>query len=65
MSTKQAEIFQTTFEVPQKVKVTLNKHMLLVEGPLGKVYKNFKKIPVEMCVSDGKVSIKEIGRAHV
>jgi large subunit ribosomal protein L6 len=60
MSTKQAEIFETTFEVPQKVKVTLHKHMLLVEGPLGKVYKNFKKIPVEMSVNEGKVSIKAI-----
>jgi len=45
MSTKQAEIFETIFEVPQKVKVSLNKHMLLIEGPLGKVYKNFKKNP--------------------
>ena len=60
MSTKQAEIFETIFEVPQKVKVSLNKHMLLIEGPLGKVYKNFKKIPVELSVSDGKVSIKAI-----
>ena len=60
MSTKQSEIFETIFEVPQKVKVSLNKHMLLIEGPLGKVYKNFKKIPVELSVSDGKVSIKAI-----
>ncbi|MEM2160013.1 MAG: 50S ribosomal protein L6 [Candidatus Nitrosotenuis sp.] len=60
MSTKQAEVFETTFDVPQKVKVTLNKNMLLVEGPLGKVYKNFKKIPVELAVNDGKVSIKAI-----
>ena len=60
MSTKQAKIFETVFEVPQKVKVSLNKHMLLIEGPLGKVYKNFKKIPVELSVSDGKVSIKAI-----
>ena len=60
MSTKQEEIFQTIFDVPQKVKVSLNKHMLLVEGPLGKVYKNFKKIPVEMTVQDNKVTIKAI-----
>ena len=60
MSTKQAEIFETTFDVPQKVKVTLNKHMMLIEGPLGKVYKNFKKIPVELAVNDNKVSIKAI-----
>jgi large subunit ribosomal protein L6 len=60
MSTKQEEIFQATFDVPQKVKVSLNKHMLLVEGPLGKTYKNFKKIPVELDVKDNKVSIKAI-----
>lgn len=60
MSTKQEEIFQTTFDVPQKVKVSLNKHMLLVEGPLGKAYKNFKKIPVDLTVQDNKVTIKAI-----
>lgn len=60
MSTKQEEIFQTTFDVPQKVKVSLNKHMLLVEGPLGKVYKSFRKIPVDLQVQDNKVMIKAI-----
>ena len=60
MSTKQVEIFQTTFDVPQKVKVTLNKHMLLVEGPLGKTYKNFKKIPVDLEVKDNKITIKAV-----
>jgi large subunit ribosomal protein L6 len=60
MSTKQEELFQTTYDVPQKVKVSLNKHMLLVEGPLGKTYKNFKKIPVELEVKDNKVSIKAV-----
>jgi large subunit ribosomal protein L6 len=60
MSTKQQEIFQTTFEVPQKVKVSLEKNMLYVEGPLGKTYKNFKKIPVELEVKDNKVSIKAV-----
>ncbi len=60
MSTKQVEIFQTTFDVPQKVKVTLNKHMLLVEGPLGKTYKSFRKIPVDLEVKDNKITIKAI-----
>jgi large subunit ribosomal protein L6 len=57
MSTK-VEIFQTTFDVPQKAKVSLNKHMLHVEGPLGKTHKNFKKIPVELEVKDNKVTVK-------
>lgn len=60
MSTKQVEIFQATFDVPQKVKVSLKKHMLLVEGPLGKTYKSFKKIPVELEVKDNKIMIKAL-----
>ncbi|MCA2004126.1 MAG: 50S ribosomal protein L6 [Candidatus Nitrosotenuis sp.] len=60
MSTKQEEIFEATFEVPQKVKVTLDKHMLHVEGPLGKTHKNFKKIPVELEVKDNKVRVRAI-----
>ena len=60
MSTKQQEIFESTYEVPQKVKVSLTKHMLHVEGPLGKTHKNFKKIPVEIEVKDNKVSIKAV-----
>ncbi|MEW6043502.1 MAG: 50S ribosomal protein L6 [Thermoproteota archaeon] len=60
MSTKQVEIFEATFDVPQKVKVSLDKHMLHVEGPLGKTYKNFKKIPVNLEVKDNKVTIKAI-----
>jgi len=44
MSTKQLEKFETTVDVPEGVTVTLNKHMLQVQGPLGKTYKNFKKI---------------------
>jgi len=46
MSTKQLEKLETTVDVPEGVTVTLNKHMLQVQGPLGKTYKNFKKIPV-------------------
>ena len=60
MSTKQAEIFEATFDIPQKVKVSLKKHMLLVEGPLGKTYKSFKKIPVELEVKDNKIMIKAL-----
>lgn len=60
MSTKQEEIFQATFDVPAKVKLTLKKHMLHIEGPLGKTYKNFKKIPVGLEVKDNKVTITAI-----
>ncbi len=60
MSTKQEEIFQATFDVPAKVKLTLKKHMLHIEGPLGKTYKNFKKIPVGLEVKDNKVTITAV-----
>lgn len=61
MSTKQLEEFKAEVIIPEGVTVSLNKHMLQVQGPLGKTYKNFKKIPVELQVNDGKVSLKAIG----
>ena len=61
MSTKQLEKFETELSIPEGVTVSLNKHMLQVQGPLGKTFKNFKKIPVEIQVNDGKVSLKAIG----
>jgi large subunit ribosomal protein L6 len=61
MSTKQLEKFETTVDVPEGVTVSLNKHMLEVKGPLGKTFKNFKKIPVGIQVNDKKVSLKAMG----
>lgn len=61
MSTKQLEKFETEVPVPEGVTVSLNKHMLQVQGPLGKTYKNFKKIPVDIQVNDSKVSLKATG----
>ncbi len=61
MSTKAVEKFEATVEIPDKVTVTLKKSILGVEGPLGKKFQNFKKIPVHLEVSAGKVSLKAIG----
>ena len=61
MSTKQMEKFETTIDIPEKVTVSIKKNILSVEGPLGKTFKSFKKIPVNIEVSDGKVSLKAIG----
>jgi len=61
MSTKQLEKFETSYDIPEGVTVTLNKNMLQVQGPLGKTYKNFKKIPVIVQINDKKVSIKATG----
>lgn len=62
MSTKQEEIFEETFVIPEKVKVSLNKHMLSVEGPIGKTYKSFRKIPVELELKDNKIRVKAMNK---
>jgi len=46
MSTKQIEKSTIEIQIPDGVKVNLKGSMLQVQGPLGNVYKNFKKIPV-------------------
>lgn len=61
MSTKQLEKFETVIEVPEGAKVELKKNMLEVQGPLGKTYKNFKKIPVNIEVGESKVTLKAQG----
>lgn len=62
MSTEQIEKFQTEVAIPEGVTVSLKKEMLHVEGSLGKTYKNFKKIPVDLELSEGKIKIKAQGR---
>ena len=61
MSTKQLGKFSTEVEIPNDVKVSFKSHMLNVEGPLGKTYKNFKKIPVDIEVGDSSVLLKAQG----
>ena len=60
MSTKQVEKFQDEVIIPEGVTVTLNKHMLLFTGPLGKTHKSFRSIPVKVEVSEGKVLLTAI-----
>ena len=61
MSTEQLEKLSTEIEIPEGVTVTYKKPIVTVEGPLGKTYKNFKKIPVTIEVADGKVLFKAQG----
>ena len=61
MSTKQLEKFSTEVKIPENVTVSFKSNMLNVEGPLGKTYKNFKKIPVDIQVNDNIVSLKAQG----
>ena len=61
MSTKLDE-FQEVIEIPEGVNITVNKHMMEFQGPLGKTFKSFRKIPVNIDVNDGKVTLKAQGK---
>ena len=61
MSTKQLDKFSTEVKIPENVKVSFKSSMLTVDGPLGKTYKNFKKIPVDIEISDNIISLKALG----
>ena len=61
MSTKQMEKFQDEVIIPEGVKVTQNKHMLSFVGPLGKTFKSFRSIPVNIEIIEGKVILNAIG----
>ena len=61
MSTKQIEKLATELEIPDGVTVTYDKPMIKVQGPLGKTWKSFKKIPVTIEVVDNKVLFKAQG----
>ncbi len=58
MSTKQ---FQETIEIPEGINITVDKHMLGFQGPLGKTFKSFRKIPINIEVADGKLTLKALG----
>ena len=61
MSTEQLEKLSTEIEIPEGVTVTYKKPIVTVQGPLGKTNKNFKKIPVTIEVTEGKVLFKAQG----
>jgi len=60
MSTEQLEKFQDEVDIPEGVTVSVNKHMVSFVGPLGKTYKSFRSIPVNIEVSENKVILKTI-----
>ncbi len=61
MSTEQAEKFQTEVIIPEGIKIIQNKNMLKFEGPLGKTFKSFRSIPVNIEINENKVLLKAIG----
>ncbi len=60
MSTKVQE-FKDHVDIPQGVTVTVNKHMVSFVGPLGKTFKSFRSIPINVKVDEGKVLLTAIG----
>jgi len=60
MSTEQIDKFQDEVDIPEGVTVTVNKHMLGFVGPLGKTFKSFRSIPVNIKIVENKVILKTI-----
>ena len=60
MSTKQEE-FQEILEIPEGINISIKKHMIQFQGPLGKTFKSFRKIPVNIEINDGKLTLKAQG----
>ena len=61
MSTELIDKLAAELEIPEGVTVTYDKPMITVQGPLGKTWKSFKKIPVTIDIKDGKVLFKAQG----
>ncbi|NIP62461.1 MAG: 50S ribosomal protein L6 [Nitrosopumilaceae archaeon] len=61
-SEQQVQKFATEVAIPERVQLTLKKEMLHVNGPLGKTYQNFKRVPVDLEISDNKIIINSQGK---
>ncbi|MDC0202986.1 50S ribosomal protein L6 [Candidatus Nitrosopelagicus sp.] len=61
MSTSLIDKLAAELEIPEGVTVSYDRPMITVQGPLGKTWKSFKKIPVTIDVKEGKVLFKAQG----
>ena len=61
MSTSQLEKLKDEVTIPEGVTVTKTKHMLSFVGPLGKTFKSFRSIPVDIEIVENKVTLKAQG----
>ena len=61
MSTKQVQVHESSLPIPDKVKVSLTKRILNVEGPLGKTRRDFKRIPLDLRIEGKNIVIKSLG----
>ncbi|MCY3853985.1 MAG: 50S ribosomal protein L6 [Thaumarchaeota archaeon] len=56
----EVEYFEETIDIMDGITIKQNKHHLRIVGPLGKISKNFKKIPIEFKLEQNKLYIKTI-----
>ena len=61
MSTSQIEKLKDEVVIPEGVTVTKTKDMLSFVGPLGKTYKSFRSIPVDIEIIENKIALKAQG----
>lgn len=61
MSTSQLEKLKDEVIIPEGVTVTKTKHMLSFVGPLGKTFKSFRSIPVDIEIVENKITLKTQG----
>jgi len=61
MSTKLGD-FKEIVDIPEGINVSMKKHMIQFQGPLGKTFKSFRKIPVNIEIKDGKLIIQAQGK---
>ncbi len=54
--------FQDKVAIPDGVRVSMKRRMLTFEGPLGKTHKNFKKIPVDIQITDSEIRLESTAR---
>jgi large subunit ribosomal protein L6 len=59
MSTKLEEFQVVT--IPKGISISMKKHMMQFQGPLGKTFKSFRKIPVNIKIKEGKVVLTAQG----
>ncbi|MFQ5970239.1 MAG: 50S ribosomal protein L6 [Nitrososphaerales archaeon] len=59
---KEKEEIIAEMEIPEKVTAKLGGSLLEVNGPKGRVVKDFRKIPVTISIADKKIVIKPYGR---
>jgi large subunit ribosomal protein L6 len=58
---KEKEEIVGEVEIPDKVNAKIDKNILEISGPKGKVSKDFTKIPVTITVEDKKLVVKPYG----